>query len=224
MAQATNRLRTILLLLALAMGSWHVSASELDSAGEMDVSSRQDSDDGKKGPLPGRCKVELVFENPKSAIDSVFHLSIITRNVGDKPLTVLSLDFNSLVRFKTVELLTFDSDGNCVGNLLQARGISGSAQSPAESHWRTLRPGEAVEAKIRARARVMLLGEQLLKPGKYQAQLVVLDRYLSEYPYAGIPNPAISGDERYLERLEKWREKYPGKEMFRSNSVEIELE
>lgn len=172
-----------------------------------------------------RCDARLVVAANKAPIGTEIEFTITIRNRSDKALTLLSPTFSPLARIETVDLLILDSEEKAVGELYRVgRALEGSAQRNARWFWQALPAREKFEKTDRIRLSVLRTGEEQLQPGKYKLQMVFFDKFLSEYPYQGLPTRRMAGNEAYRDAELKWLEQYTGKEIFRSNPVEIELE
>ncbi len=171
------------------------------------------------------CKAKLTVDNPAIEAGEEIQFAIVVSNQTEEPITLLNPLHSGLVRVETTRLLVFDGTGKCVGDLLESRKLAGSAISPtAAINWLTIPPDAMIGKKDHVRARVRL---NALQAGTYRLQMVFLDTFVSDHPYAGLPPPYTApdreNDPRYADRWKKWQQDHPGKELFRSNAVEIKI-
>jgi hypothetical protein len=166
------------------------------------------------------CTAKLTVSNPVLSLGELFEFSVVVHNTTGAAISLLNPLYSPLVPIVTVDLLIYDGDGMCVGELYRLGRRDGSYQKLGETHWLNVPPDALIGKADRARASIVVSGVERLNPGRYRLQMVFRDTFVSEYPFSGLPPPP---DPRYVERLDKWKEKHPGTELFRSNAVDIEI-
>jgi hypothetical protein len=168
----------------------------------------------------------LAVENPTIERGGKIDFSVILLNKSDRSAPFMNPWYSFPSPAETTRLLALDSGGKTIGDLLGFRKVQGGGSLTAPTNWITLPPGGVFGIKDRVPASISSLASEL-PPGTFRIQMVFLDRFTSEHPYVGLPLPEAVADAArdplYIERLKKWRNEHPGKELFRSNAVEIKI-
>ncbi len=183
------------------------------------------SEEAQKKPL--NLKVTLSTERRDVTFGGSFWYSFEIQNFGQEPAVLM--DPTDVLRWRPhVRLLLFDKSGNRICDLLEHRFGRGS-KGPVISgrYWMKLPAGGIVGGESWGATLPEFVNGELLLPGSYSVQLVFLDMLASANPYNGLPDPGAMPskdlDSRYYDRLQKWLDDYPGKELVRSNAVELEI-
>jgi hypothetical protein len=175
-----------------------------------------------KAPFSAALAVEN--EAIKSGQDIEYSITLV--NETDRSAPIMDLRRSFPMWAETTRLLALDSEGKALGDLLANRKMMGNGSFIARTNWITIPPGGIYGVKDRVHARISPLASDL-PPATYGMQMAFLDRFASEHPYAKLPPPESlpdgERDQRYVERLRRWRADYPGKVLFRSNRVELEI-
>ncbi len=168
-------------------------------------------------------KAKLTIENPRFPPERM-KFRILTYNTGAKPVTLFNPLLSGLNPIKTADLFLFDHRGDCVGSLFETGPQDGSS-TIGQDDWLTVPPGGIVGAKSKV-WHYRPIDAAPLREAAY-AQMVFYDTSVSQSSYLGLrpanpfADPPIPPDPRLGERWKQWREEHPGKELFRSNVVDI---
>jgi hypothetical protein len=173
------------------------------------------------------CAAHLEIKNTSLSIGASLEFIITVRNRSNAPVSLLNPFFKGGVPIATVDLVIIDENGIAVGEILSLARRSGSYHKLDESDFFMLPPDGIIGTRGVAALSIIRMQNEQIRRGKYRVQMIFRDWFVSEYPYSGLPlrpwDPAARNDPQYIERTKRWEEDYSGKEIFRSNAVEIEV-
>lgn len=165
-------------------------------------------------------------------------------NTGTEPYEVRNLAFNRSYTCPGV-LAAFDASGSYQDDLTLIYPTTGRIAFAVPHLWCVIQPGVVIERKIScqipdADIETDRINKATILPGRYKIQMVFRDFFVSDSPFEGPPldccdeqahiqQPGKGGVGRTIqEALEEYRAMYRrawsgfnGKELFRSNVIEI---
>lgn len=180
----------------------------------------------------GHCRVSIAVKKivVRSGKEWV-HLAITVENLGKKDLTLYNPFFHPVhdaicLDSHTAMLMLFDDKGQACWDVLDPRPGISRIRGVARS-WVLIRANKSWTGKY-------IISRSPGSRVRY-VQAIFLDRFVSSHPFGGPPWP-IDGDYSDLRtmakvrtfidandpRVKAWREAYPGKKLFRSNTVRID--
>jgi hypothetical protein len=169
----------------------------------------------------------LEIEKTTVAIGDKLEFNVTVHNRSNAPVTLLNPFLAIGVPVNTADLVVIDEDGTAVGAILSLGTGSGSYQALNKGDFFTLPPRGIVGTRDSAKLSIIRRQNEQIRRGKYRVQMIFRDWFVSAYPYSGLPlcpwDPAARNDPQYIERTKRWKEDHSGKELFRSNAVEIEV-
>ena len=169
-----------------------------------------------------QCKVAISVDPARIEIGSKFSVSAHFANSSGAQRSVYNPFFKHLIPFPA-KLAIFDAKKKYIGDLLAFE--VGSARRIYGTDWMVLPERGIVGARFEIEAgnvaRTRYIKNRELPPGIYYLQMIYLDRFLSEMPKHSRSGATPIEQRRWA--TTEFHRRYPGKELVRSNVVEVRL-
>jgi len=174
-----------------------------------------------------RCRAYPSVRTARVVVGDEFEFSVLVTNTSGKPLTLFNPFLRRDVAAVNFDLFISDTSGNRLGELYQLGRRAGSYHKLAATDWTAVAAGGIIGVATCTRLSVLSRGQEQIQLGKYKLQASFRDNFDSQYPFDGLPlapwDPAAQKDPLYLNRWKEWQVRYTGRELFHTNTVEIEV-
>ncbi|WP_254507656.1 hypothetical protein [Anatilimnocola floriformis] len=172
--------------------------------------------------MPPKIKISLSvpFDTEVGACLGIF---VDITNDGDEAITIFDRKFIGMNGFESAHLLIYDLDGKLLGNSTMSHA-GGSFANPDKHWWEHLGPGKTVRSSITGptaqlgKFRGDIKDRVDLKPGFYEAEVVLLDRFFSNPPDFSAANDSLR-----TRTFEGWHSQFSEAVVVRSDRAKFKI-